>query len=206
MRKAVYLFAILISAYAAVSCLKPSDSELLNSVHSDRASKNRLQEKVASAKAFLHTSGKYNMQLAFFIDMKIPSGKNRFFIYDFQKDSICDQGLVAHGSGSETGIPGQLKFSNTSNSLCTSLGKYYIGSSYTGKFGKSNKLHGLDKTNDNAYSRNVVLHAYEDVPDQEQAQSICNSFGCPMVNHAFYKRIEKTIEHSEKNILLYIYY
>lgn len=138
--------------------------------------------------------------------MKIHSGKNRFFVYDLKKEAIVDQGLVAHGSGSETEIQGKLKFSNTNNSLATSLGKYYIGNSYVGKFGKAYRLYGLDKTNSNAFERAVVLHKYSDVPYEEQADYICNSYGCPMVNSNYFKRIESIIDNSKTSILLVIYY
>ena len=113
---------------------------------------------------------------------------------------------MAHGSGSETGIGGQLKFSNINNSLSTSLGKYSIGHSYNGKFGKAYKLYGLDETNSNAFSRNIVLHKFEDVPYDEQESYICNSHGCPMVNEKFYSRLEKIIDASDKKIILRIYY
>lgn len=166
----------------------------------------QLTKQVSEAKKFIQANSKYNNEIAFFIDMKIPSGKNRFYVYNLKENSVIDQGLVAHGSGSETGIQGKLKFSNTNNSLATSLGKYYIGESYIGKFGKSYRLHGLDKTNNNALDRAVVLHKYSDVPYEEQADYICNSYGCPMVNEKYYKRLEKRIDSSKTNILLVIYY
>lgn len=169
-------------------------------------SKKRLENQIKELKKVIQSNSKYNSEIAFFIDMKIHSGKNRFFIYDLKKNLVLDQGLVAHGSGSETGIPGKLKFSNTNNSLATSLGKYYIGNSYNGKFGKAYKLYGLDKTNSNAFDRAVVLHKYFDVPYEEQDRYICNSYGCPMVNEKYFKRIEKIIDNSKTNILLAIYY
>lgn len=172
----------------------------------DNAAENRLLSHVKELQVLTSKTSKYNNQIVFLIDMKIPSGKNRFFIYDLKENKIIDQGLVAHGSGSETGIEGKLKFSNVNNSLSTSLGKYAIGVSYSGQFGKAYKLHGLDKTNSNAYIRNIVLHKYSEVPYEEQVESICNSFGCPMVNEKYFKRIENIVDNSEKNIILEIYY
>lgn len=61
---------------------------------------------------------------------------------------------------------------------CTSLGKYKIGGAYQGQFGLAYKLYGLDSTNSNAYQRNVVLHAYDRVPDNEVYKEICQSSGC----------------------------
>lgn len=166
----------------------------------------RLLEHVQLIKEYISTNPKYNPELAFFIDMRIMSGKNRFIVYDLKNDVIIDQGLVAHGIGSEMGATGILKFSNTSSSFCTSLGKYAVGQNYVGKYGKSYKLYGLDQTNNNAIARNIVLHKYQYVPYEEQSQGICNSLGCPMVNEKYYSRIQKIIDNSKNKILLDIYY
>ncbi|MCD9573827.1 murein L,D-transpeptidase catalytic domain-containing protein [Flavobacterium soyae] len=149
---------------------------------------------------------KYNTKIAFLVDMKVPSGKNRFFVYDLEKNEIIDQGLVAHGSGSETGINGMLKFSNEPNSNCTALGRYAIGKNYKGIFGKAYRLAGLDETNNNALKRAIVLHYYSAVPSEEQDYYISRSKGCPMVSEKFFKRIEKIIDSSKSNIILDIYY
>lgn len=166
----------------------------------------RLLNHVANVRQKIGENKSYNTNVAFFIDMKIHSGKNRFFIYDLKANKIIDQGLVAHGSGSETGVQGKLKFSNVSQSLCTSLGKYEIGESYNGQFGKAYKLRGLDASNSNAYARNIVLHHYSRMSYEEQQQPVCNSYGCPMVNEKYFDRIEKIIDGSDKGILLDIYY
>lgn len=168
--------------------------------------KKRIDFQVNEVKKIIKNSSAYNNKIAFFIDMKIPSGKNRFFVYDLKENKIIDKGIVAHGSGSETGIKGKLKFSNEPNSLSTSLGKYYIGKSYNGKFGKAYKLYGLDKTNSNAFDRNIVFHHYYDVPYEEKEGYICNSFGCPMVNKKYFERIASMIDNSEPNIIMSIYY
>lgn len=161
---------------------------------------------INEVKGLIKSNSKYNRRFAFFIDMKIPSGKNRFFVYDLKTNKIIDKGLVAHGSGSETGIKGELKFSNIPNSLSTSIGKYYIGNSYQGKFGKAYKLYGLDQTNSNAFKRDIVFHYYYDVPYKEQNRYICNSFGCPMVNRKYFDRMSKIVDESESNIIMSIYY
>ena len=166
----------------------------------------RLLDRVKTIKQFISTNSKYNNELAFFIDMRIMSGKNRFIVYDLKNDKIVDQGLVAHGIGSETQNNEKLKFSNVNSSFCTALGKYYIGKDYLGKFGKAYKLYGLDPTNSNAFARSIVLHKYDKVPYEEQDGAICHSLGCPMVNEIYYGRIEKLIDTSKRNIILDIYY
>ena len=114
--------------------------------------------------------------------------------------------LVAHGDGSEGGkVNGNLKFSNIDGSHCSSLGKYVIEEKYNGKFGMSYRLTGLDETNSNARARAIVLHRLSCVPDVEQKQDICLSFGCPMVSEDFFKILEQHIDKSNKKIILYAY-
>ena len=176
--------------------------------HSDIApdfSKIRLESHARTLSEFFKENDTYNTDIAFLIDMKRPSGKYRFFVYDFSKRQIIDSGLVAHGSGSGSHTSGKLKFSNTVNSNCTSLGKYRIAECYYGRFGNAYKLHGLDHSNSNAWVRNIVLHAYKDVPDMAQETEICHSLGCPMVSETFFKRLQVYLDQTSKPIILEIY-
>ncbi len=166
----------------------------------------RLTQQLDEVKALLKNRAGYNDKIVFLVDMKIKSGYNRFFVYDIANNKILDKGLVANGSGSETAVKGDLKFSNEPNSKCTSLGRYSIGKSYKGMFGKAYKLSGLDETNSNAAKRAVVLHSYSAVPNDEQEYYISNSQGCPMVSEVFFKRLEKIIDSSKSNIILHIFY
>lgn len=168
--------------------------------------KERLDSQVSMIKEYIEDHQNYNDRFAFFVDLKIESGRNRFFVYDLKNSEIIDVGLVSHGLGSDTGIPGELKFSDKNSSLCTSLGKYSIGSSYQGQYGKAYKLFGLDETNKSAFSRSIVLHKFDKMPYEEQEKPICLSMGCPMLNEQFYARIEKYIDGNSKHILLNIYY
>ena len=206
MKKFLVVIILLIAACGIYSIYNSESSLPREVITLDHSTEDKLATHVKEVQLFISKNPKYNDAIAFFIDMKIHSGKNRFFIYDLKKNEVIDQGLVAHGSGSETGIVGELKFSNANNSLSTSLGKYSIGASYNGRFGKAYKLYGLDTTNSNAFERNVVLHKYSKVPYEEQEDAICNSLGCPMVHEKFFERIENILDHSEKSIILEIYY
>ncbi|OXA83651.1 murein L,D-transpeptidase catalytic domain-containing protein [Flavobacterium hercynium] len=166
----------------------------------------RINFRVNEVKEQIEKGSNYNTKIAFLVDMRIKSGKNRFFVYDLVNNKVLDQGLVAHGSGSETPIRGELKFSNEPNSNCTSLGRYSVEKGYKGIFGKAYKLNGLDETNSNAFKRAIVLHHYSAVPHDEQEYYISRSHGCPMVNEEFFKRIEKIIDSSKSKIILDIYY
>ena len=144
-------------------------------------------------------------EYCFLVDMSVPSGQNRFYIYDLKKKSVIHAGLVAHGTCNETFLA-RPRFSNVSNSNCSSLGKYKVGEFYRGKYGKSFRLHGLDNCNSNAYKRAVVIHGYSCVPDEEiSPRVLCNSQGCPMVSYKFFEKISKIIGKTDKPILLWIY-
>ncbi|WP_353169251.1 murein L,D-transpeptidase catalytic domain-containing protein [Flavobacterium sp.] len=165
----------------------------------------RTFNKANEIKTFLKKNTKYNKDVIFLLDMKIPSNKYRFFVFDIKKNTVTDFGLVVHGSGSKTKTD-ELKFSNMDGSLMTSLGKYYIGNSYNGTFGKAYKMYGLDTSNSYAFARNIVLHSHKKMPYNEQKSPIVLSWGCPMLNNKFYLRIQNILDKSDKKILLYIYY
>jgi L,D-transpeptidase catalytic domain len=165
----------------------------------------RLKQKASNLKTYVERN-RYNSKYCFLIDMKLQSGKNRFFVYNLQKDSVEMAGLVTHGSGSGSGRD-RLSFSNIPNSNCTSLGKYKVGRSYMGRFGLAYKLHGLDVSNDRAFERFVVLHAHSCVPTREiSPQPICESQGCPTVAPAFLTQLKRYIDASPAPVLLSIYY
>lgn len=164
----------------------------------------RLTKKSIQARDYINEHG-FDDNHCFLVDMRLSSGKNRFFVYNLDKDSVEIAGLVTHGSGiinSDAPV-----FSNTPNSYCTSLGKYKIGKSYIGKFGLAYKLYGLDKTNSKAFDRFVVLHAHACVPNYEISPlPICESWGCPTVSPAFLTLLQFYIDEAKKPVMLWIYY
>ncbi len=192
-----FLFSILF-----ISCdAKSQESPAIQYTNAE----DRLAQKISDVKTFLKNSD-YNQEKAFLIDFSIPSTQFRFFVIDLKKGKVLQKALVAHGSGSEAGKQkGQLKFSNQNNSRCTSLGKYAISEKYKGQFGLSYRLDGLDETNSNARKRAIVLHRLNCVPDAEQKDELCLSWGCPMVSDNFFKILEQHIDKSDKKIILYAY-
>lgn len=147
----------------------------------------------------------YDTNFCFLIDMKMPSGLKRFFIYDFKKEAIVDAGLVAHGRCNGTKFIHR-EYNNVVGGGCTSLGKYKIGNAYHGQFGLAYKLHGLDSSNSNAFIRYVVLHSHECVPNNEVAPyPICQSDGCPTVSPDFLSKLASFIDKSKKPMLLEIF-
>ena len=162
-----------------------------------------MQLKAADAKLFVNQKG-YNDAICFLVDMSLSSGQNRFFVYDLKKDTITNAGLVTHGRCNQYWLEGR-KYGNTIGCGCTSLGKYKVGHSYNGRFGHAYKLYGLDKTNDKAFERFVVLHSHECVPETEVKDDICQSDGCPTVSTGFLQWLKPVINASKKPVLLWVY-
>lgn len=171
-----------------------------------RLAATRLKEKVVGIADYVHAND-FNPDYCFLVDMSIPSGKKRFFVYNIKLAAVEYSALVSHGSGSYfPGCNDLLVFSNMPNSNATSLGKYKIGQAYQGKYGLSYKLYGLDSTNHNAFQRAIVLHSDAYVPQAETyPRHIYESAGCPAVSPVFLKEIGKYIRTSDKPILLWIY-
>jgi len=189
-----FIFLILI----LFSCSK-TESQVLDS-RSDLP-----ESKISEIRNFIKGKN-YNKDLAVFINFRIHSGKYRYFLYDLKNNRIIQKAIVAHGDGSVNKNSSALTFSNIDGSHRSSLGKYEIKESYTGKFGKAYRLDGLDETNSNARSRAIVLHSYDDVPDKESSRPACLSFGCPMLSKKAFNETAKYIDPSEKTIILYAFY
>ena len=92
-------------------------------------------------------------------DFNRLSREPRFYILDL-RSGFTTQHLVAHGRGSDPEHLGWLeRFSNDVGSEATSEGAYLTGDSYTGKYGWSLRLDGLDPSNSNALARAIVVHS-----------------------------------------------
>lgn len=147
----------------------------------------------------------FNTSFCFLLDMSLPSGQNRFFVYNLEKDTVVAAGLVAHGSCGQA-FATRASFSNLPGCGCSAAGRYKIGQKYRGSFGQAYKLYGLDSTNSNAFERNIVLHSYDLVPDKEvYPLPICNSKGCTMVSPAFLAQLSTQLDTSPRPVLLWVY-
>ena len=141
--------------------------------------------KIAEAFNYCKKNG-FDTTTAFFVDMAIHSGENRFFVWDFAAKKILHEGLCCHGMGK--GSTGSTPvFSNENGSYCTSLGKYKIGIRSYSQYGihVHYKMHGLETTNSNAFNRIVVLHSYYAVSEKEIYPfhlSMVYILGCPVVS------------------------
>lgn len=150
-----------------------------------------------------------NTSFCFLVDLSVHSGKNRFYIYNFKTKSVQDSGLVCHGVGKNSTEVNPV-YSNEVGSNCTSLGKYKTGKRAYSNWGINihYKLHGLEKTNSNAMSRNIVLHSYGYVPEKEIYPlhlTMGWSQGCPVVANDLMKKIDSSLKASKKPTLLWIF-
>jgi hypothetical protein len=191
---------------AANSTLKPVDTSFRQIDTRYNAAFSRLKTQAASIKQYAKVNN-YSIDYCFLVDMSIPSGKKRFFVYNFKKDSIETAALVSHGFGSyKPDCDDRLVFSNLPNSFKTSLGKYKIGASYNGTYGLAYKLYGLDTSNSRALERAIVLHSDKHIPETETYPfRIFQSAGCPAVSPIFLPLIGNYVKATKKPILLWIY-
>lgn len=121
------------------------------------------------------------------VDFSSPSTNRRFFLINLKSGDVVKY-LVAHGKGSGNSNYAT-KFSNIKDSRQTSLGFYLAGDTYAGKYGRTLRLYGLQRSNDKAYHRDIVLHgawyAEEDFIDSKNPKTgekfgrLGVSWGCP---------------------------
>lgn len=134
---------------------------------------------------------------ALYMDFKKASTEKRLFLLDFETGAV-ESHLVTHGKGSGESNHAT-KFSNVKDSLKTSLGMYIAGEIYKGTYGTSMRMYGLEKSNDQAYVRDIVMHgadyASADFPSRKNWKTkkpygrLGLSWGCPAVAMGTAKRM-----------------
>ncbi len=93
------------------------------------------------------------------VDFTMPSREPRFHLVNVASGRIERSWLVSHGSGSDPAATGMLhRFSNVPGSNASSRGAYLTSNTYFGKHGRSQRLIGLDPTNNLALDRAIVVH------------------------------------------------
>jgi L,D-transpeptidase catalytic domain len=137
-------------------------------------------------------------------DFSQPSSKKRLYIIDVEKGVLLNNTYVAHGknSGSEYAT----QFSNTPESLQSSLGFYITENTYMGEHGLSLRINGVDPGfNDKAMERSIVIHgaAYVDGARARAGVFMGRSFGCPAVPQQESAKIIGTIKNGT---CLFIYH
>lgn len=124
------------------------------------------------------------------VNFTLPSTVKRFYLIDLQTGAVEAQ-YATHGKGSGRGAIAE-RFSNVLDSNTTSLGIYLLGEVYRGDHEETIRMYGLERTNDQAYDRDIVLHSAE-YADEKFFQRIDPntgkkytrlglSNGCPAIN------------------------
>lgn len=132
-----------------------------------------------------------NKRYVVVIDFSKHNSKKRFFLIDMDSGDVVGY-LTAHGKNSDPDFDGYAtKFSNTPDSLMSSVGFYLTAETYYGEHGYSLRLDGLSSTNSNARSRVIVIHGAEYVTD---APLIGRSYGCPALDMDYYTEVISMIK------------
>ena len=129
------------------------------------------------------------------VDFSLPSTQKRLFVINMITQELIFFDYVAHGKNSGATIA--KSFSNTINSLKSSLGFFVTKNTYNGKNGLSLALDGKEKgINDHALARAVVIHGAPYVNENFAAQKngIGRSWGCPAVPEKITKDLIETIK------------
>jgi len=101
----------------------------------------------------------WRRDIAGIADFGLHSALPRFHFANLEAGTV-NSFAVAHGQGSDPEHDGWLKrFSNEVGSNATSHGAYISWEWYTGRYGTSVRLGGLDPTNSNALDRAIVMHS-----------------------------------------------
>lgn len=123
-------------------------------------------------------------------DFGLHSAEPRFHFVNLEAGRV-DSYLVTHGAGSDPEHEGWLNwFSNVPESLCTSRGAYMTYGWYTGQFGTSIRLEGLEADNSNALDRAIVMHRadYAEPAHVERWGRLGRSNGCFAMGETQFKR------------------
>ena len=137
-------------------------------------------------------------------DFSQASSQKRLYIINLTDNKIVFNTYVAHGRNS--GEVYANSFSNTPESLQSSLGFYATSNTYLGAHGLSLRLNGLESgINDNALERGIVIHGadYVDAARAKNGVFMGRSYGCPAVPQKESAAIINTIKNGT---CLFIYH
>lgn len=144
-----------------------------------------------------------NDQVLTVIDFSQPSSKKRMYILDVKNNKVLLNTYVAHGKN--TGLQYAEHFSNSPESLESSLGFYVTKTTYSGKHGTSLRLSGLEEGwNDRAEERAVVVHGAQYIgSNRADAAYMGRSWGCPAVPQS---QVATVINLIKNGTCLFIYH
>ncbi len=149
----------------------------------------------------------YNTQIAIFVDLSLHSGRNRFVVWDFEKEQPLLVCPVSHGSGSPKPHKrtAYAELSNEEGSHLSSVGRALVAERYEGRYGIAYRLDGLDASNSNLRPRCVVLHSWQYTTSFPIFPlPTVGSFGCPVISRKMMMRLDKILC-SHNNVVIDIF-
>ncbi|MEO5682891.1 MAG: murein L,D-transpeptidase catalytic domain-containing protein [Chitinophagaceae bacterium] len=191
------------SSYQA-STKSPVDAQAFSSIKqadygADSYSYAAIYDGSEDLKNYAERSGS-NADYAIIVNLGIKTGKKRFFVIDLSTNTIIKTAVVAEGSGDIASFGGK-KYSNEIGSTSTSLGIFKIGKRATKD---AYRLHGLEESNNNAYAREMMLQAADEVPNDEISFPTLKTNGSLALSNSFFKELSVMIEKSAKPVLLMV--
>jgi hypothetical protein len=216
--------ACLLTALIIVPTLKASSSKSLINPSAETISKTEIEEEktmpeskaaaIEAASTALYDSLKLGALglpkqvlsrdgILTICDFSQSSKKKRLYIIDTKNYRVLMNTYVAHGKNS--GLDYAQRFSNTPESLQSSLGFYVTKGTYFGKHGLSLKLAGVERGyNDKAEDRAVVVHGADYIGSHRLSSPYMGrSFGCPAVPQ---EQSDKVINLLKNGTCLFIYH
>ena len=136
------------------------------------------------------------------IDYSLPSTQKRLYHLNLKTGEV-QKFYVAHGKNS--GVHYSTSFSNVHESKTSSLGMSVVGGTYSGFYGKSIRLYGLEKSNSKMEDRYIVMHGAPYVSPEfiEKNGRLGRSWGCPAVEVDVMKLMIETLTPGS---LVYLYH
>jgi hypothetical protein len=175
-----------ISETPAEESAEPTAEEKINFLYEEFSAVNA---EMPSQVSFVYALTGYNKldgenkienKLLTIVDFSLPSTEKRMWILDMEDKSILYHTYVSHGQN--TGGNMATKFSNTPNSLQSSLGFYITAETYYGRNGLSLFIDGMEEEfNSKARERYVVIHGadYAKEDSIKRLGRLGRSYGCP---------------------------
>ncbi|WP_029035241.1 murein L,D-transpeptidase catalytic domain family protein [Salinimicrobium terrae] len=173
---------------SVIETTEPTAEEKINLLYEEFASVNAdMPSQISFTYALtgykkLKGENKIENELLTIVDFSLPSTEKRMWILNMENNTILYHTYVSHGQN--TGGNMATEFSNTPNSLQSSLGFYVTAETYYGRNGLSLFIDGQEKEfNSKARERYVVIHGADYAKEEsiKRLGRLGRSYGCPAV-------------------------
>lgn len=141
-----------------------------------------------------------NSRYVTIVDFSQPSRQKRMYVFDLLTGKVA-RFWAAHGKNS--GLGTATVFGDEHGSLKTSLGFFLTGEKVTGEnVGPALVLHGHEASNQNAFSRGILLHGADyvgeaflrEIEKSGEPRRLGRSFGCPAVEQTVILGLRERLE------------